>query len=230
MYRQPAAWRMLLDKLIVVLREYAAQQVNAGADAIQIFDSWAGRAQRRRLSRLRCAAGNEGAFVREVQASRRSCHLLRRRYNASLLPRPCARPAPTCSASIGAFRSTQQGGRSLDYALRGAGQSRSHSSLRRAGVDPPTRVHQILAHGPRTVQTPFFNLGHGIVHGTPVENVQAVVKFVREYSLLSPIPSRRSWEALVADFAVEPIQARLVKGTASAVRQQADEIQRGFSR
>ena len=26
MYRQPAAWRMLLDKLILVLREYAAQQ------------------------------------------------------------------------------------------------------------------------------------------------------------------------------------------------------------
>ncbi len=42
MYRQPAAWRMLLDKLIIVLREYAAQQVTAGADVIQIFDSWAG--------------------------------------------------------------------------------------------------------------------------------------------------------------------------------------------
>ena len=42
MYCQPDAWRRLLDKLSTVLREYARQQVAAGADVIQIFDSWAG--------------------------------------------------------------------------------------------------------------------------------------------------------------------------------------------
>ena len=42
MYREPSIWRLLLEKLASVLEEYAAQQVEAGADVIQIFDSWAG--------------------------------------------------------------------------------------------------------------------------------------------------------------------------------------------
>jgi uroporphyrinogen decarboxylase len=42
------------------------------------------------------------------------------------------------------------------------------------------RVHQILD---QAAGRPghIFNLGHGIVPETPVENVQAVVKFVREH-------------------------------------------------
>ena len=42
MYRDPSAWRMLLDKLVKVLEEYCRLQVQAGADVIQIFDSWVG--------------------------------------------------------------------------------------------------------------------------------------------------------------------------------------------
>jgi uroporphyrinogen decarboxylase len=47
------------------------------------------------------------------------------------------------------------------------------------------RVRQILAQaGGRPGH--IFNLGHGIVPGTPVENVQRVVQYVREFS---PAPS-----------------------------------------
>src|ERR1700728_1174586 len=38
MYRELSVWKLLLEKLASVLAEYAAQQVEAGADAIQIFD------------------------------------------------------------------------------------------------------------------------------------------------------------------------------------------------
>ncbi len=80
-----------------------------------------------------------------------------------------------------------EGWRSLDYACAVQGN-----------LDPITlfaepelirqRVHQILAQaGGRTGH--IFNLGHGIVPGTPVENVQAVVKFAREYSHPSPTTS-----------------------------------------
>ena len=40
MYLSPAAWDELMRKLVAVISEYAAQQVHAGADVVQIFDSW----------------------------------------------------------------------------------------------------------------------------------------------------------------------------------------------
>src|SRR5271154_2832438 len=42
MYSEPIAWMSLLDKLVGVLTEYCRLQVQAGADVIQIFDSWVG--------------------------------------------------------------------------------------------------------------------------------------------------------------------------------------------
>src|SRR5437762_3858854 len=42
MYAQPEAFDQLLGKLVSVTSEYAAAQVRAGADVIQVFDSWVG--------------------------------------------------------------------------------------------------------------------------------------------------------------------------------------------
>src|SRR5690348_4563703 len=42
MYNSPADWDELLAKLVAVTTAYSAEQVRAGADAIQIFDSWVG--------------------------------------------------------------------------------------------------------------------------------------------------------------------------------------------
>src|SRR5215467_11053354 len=42
MYTEPAAWQMLMRKLVEVLAGYSLDQVKAGADALQIFDSWVG--------------------------------------------------------------------------------------------------------------------------------------------------------------------------------------------
>lgn len=42
MYREPAAFGALMSDMTSVLAAYLARQVAAGADALQIFDSWAG--------------------------------------------------------------------------------------------------------------------------------------------------------------------------------------------
>ena len=42
MYRTPAVWHALLDRLSEQFARYVAAQVDAGADVIQVFDSWVG--------------------------------------------------------------------------------------------------------------------------------------------------------------------------------------------
>src|SRR6476620_11830078 len=42
MYNHPGEWDALMQKLVAVTAAYSAEQVKAGADALQIFDSWVG--------------------------------------------------------------------------------------------------------------------------------------------------------------------------------------------
>ncbi|MDA2910584.1 uroporphyrinogen decarboxylase [Nitrospiraceae bacterium AH_259_D15_M11_P09] len=42
MYREPEAWHRLMDKLARVVTNYLQLQIQAGAQAIQLFDSWVG--------------------------------------------------------------------------------------------------------------------------------------------------------------------------------------------
>jgi uroporphyrinogen decarboxylase len=42
MYREPAVWHALLERLADGFAAYVGAQVDAGADVIQLFDSWAG--------------------------------------------------------------------------------------------------------------------------------------------------------------------------------------------
>jgi uroporphyrinogen decarboxylase len=42
MYREPRTWHALLDKLAVVVGNYLAAQGRAGAEVVQLFDSWVG--------------------------------------------------------------------------------------------------------------------------------------------------------------------------------------------
>src|SRR5438067_10858541 len=42
MYRSPQLWNDLMEKLVRVLAEYSTEQMRAGADVVQVFDSWVG--------------------------------------------------------------------------------------------------------------------------------------------------------------------------------------------
>jgi uroporphyrinogen decarboxylase len=42
MYREPAAWHELMERLSAMIAVYLRAQVDAGADVVQLFDSWVG--------------------------------------------------------------------------------------------------------------------------------------------------------------------------------------------
>ena len=42
MYREPAAWHDLMERLSTMVVAYLRAQVEAGADVVQLFDSWVG--------------------------------------------------------------------------------------------------------------------------------------------------------------------------------------------
>jgi uroporphyrinogen decarboxylase len=176
MYRDPTAWGGLLDKLVVVLSEYCRLQVQAGADVIQIFDSWVGSLS---LSDYRDYAFEASKrLVRAVQAMGVPV-IYFGVETAGLL----AQMAQTGADVIGLdWRQP------LDEGWRSVGATHAVQG----NLDPITlfapveilemRVKEVLRlAGGRAGH--IFNLGHGIVPGTPVENVQAVVKMVHEFRL-----------------------------------------------
>jgi uroporphyrinogen decarboxylase len=178
MYRDDLSWRLLLDKLVTVLTEYCRLQVLAGADVIQIFDSWVGALSLTDYREYAFEASKR--LVRAVQAMGVPV-IYFGVETAGLL---------TEMASTGADVIGLDWRQPLDEGWKSVG----HGHAVQGNLDPITlfapldviekRVHEILRlanGGPGHI----FNLGHGIVPTTPVENVQAVVKMVRDFRLES---------------------------------------------
>jgi uroporphyrinogen decarboxylase len=174
MYGEETLWRRLMGKIVDVLAPFASLQVSAGARAIQVFDSWAG------------ALGPDD-YVRFAAP-----------YSRALIERIRATGVPVIHFGTGAsgfFRELHAAGgdvMGVDWRINidQAWMDISYRSAIQGNLDPVAlfaplpelkmRVTELLK---RTGSRPghIFNLGHGILPETPVENVKAVVQMVREF-------------------------------------------------
>ncbi len=175
MYSEPDTWRRLMEKLVEALIPYVANQVARGAEVIQVFDSWVG-------------ALGPSDYERHVLPHSR---LLIRAIQSTGVP-----VIHFSTGGSGYLPLLQRAGGEvlgLDWRvhLDEAWSSIHHEAAVQGNLDPAalfaplpelrTRVEDILR---RAGNRPgfIFNLGHGILPETPVENVKAVVEMVREYS------------------------------------------------
>jgi uroporphyrinogen decarboxylase len=175
MYSAPAAWNELMKKLVAVTAEYSAEQVRAGADAIQIFDSWVGclSVEDYRHYVLPHATDlvkrlqKTGAPVIYFGTDSSTLLPSMQETGADVIGLDWRIPLDTGWQSLG-FKGAVQG--NLDPVLLFTDwkelKKRAEDILRRASGRP--------GH--------IFNLGHGILPETPVDNVKALSDYIREHS------------------------------------------------
>lgn len=174
MYREPGAFDRLLEKLATVAADYLRKQVAAGAQAVQLFDSWAGA-------------------------------LAPADYEARVLPH--SRSVFEATADLGVPRihfGTQSAGLlelmaaaapdavSLDWRVRlDEGWRRvGHDKAIQGNLDPALLLAppEVLREQARAILAMgsgrpghIFNLGHGVLPETPLENLQVLVETVHEW-------------------------------------------------
>jgi uroporphyrinogen decarboxylase len=175
-YRDPDAFSRLIDILTATSIEYLSGQILAGADVVQIFDSWAGSLPVDQLERWVIAPTR--LMVQTLNARHPDVPVIGFPRAAGVhVPQyvdetgvdgigcDATMPLPELKERIADLGVVLQG--NLDPLLLVVG-----------GRAMEERIHQILS---ETTGAPFvFNLGHGIVPQTPPEHVARLVEIVRE--------------------------------------------------
>jgi uroporphyrinogen decarboxylase len=174
MFSQPQAWEKLMEKLVAVQADYLLQQAKAGAQVLQVFDSWVGLAL------------SKADYLEYVKP-----------YNTKLFDLLGAAKVPVINFSNGAFGYIDEvaacGGDviGVDWRMPLGAYWKKFGYERpiMGNLDPIAllapweqlrrKTDQVLQ---QAVDQPghIFNLGHGILPSTPVENVRRLVEYVHE--------------------------------------------------
>ena len=174
-YEAPDLFARLIDLLVECTIAYLSAQITAGAEVLQIFDSWSGalaEPERRRWSLEPLTR-----ITRRLKALHPQVPIILFPRGAGLLYGDFARLSGAAALSL-------DSGLPLGWA---AGELQPHLALQ-GNLDPilllaggealdreTDRILEILGRGPFV-----FNLGHGILPETPIANVERLVERVRK--------------------------------------------------
>ncbi|WP_227010105.1 uroporphyrinogen decarboxylase [Pelagibius marinus] len=170
-YGDPAAMQRLIDLLVAATGDYLIAQIDAGAEALQIFDSWAGVWPEAHLRRW-CLEPAK-ALVKRLKTERPGVPVI-------LFPRGAGVLYETYAAESGADAL----GLDTTVPLAWARETLQSKVCLQGNLDPLLLVAggESLRSGVDTILRelgggPFvFNLGHGIVPQTPPEHVARLME------------------------------------------------------
>ncbi len=175
MFETPEIWAQLMDKVCATLIDYLKMQVKAGAQALQIFDSWVG-----------CLSPHD--YTKYVLP-----------YTKRVIDGLKDSGVPVINFSTGTStllpEVAKAGGDVISFdwriSLADAWKQIGYDRPIQGNLDPvllfaplpviKERVHDIMR---QAAGRPghIFNLGHGILQHTPVDHVKAVCDMVHEYN------------------------------------------------
>ena len=171
MYGEPKTWHTLCERLAGVVSEFLSAQIDAGVQAVQLFDSWVGSLSPKdyrefalpHSRQILSAVGGRGVPVIHFGTGTSTLLEAMREAGGDVVGVDWRIPLDEAWARIGFDRAIQG---NLDPTLLLGPIERllagAEDVLRRAGGRP--------GH--------VFNLGHGILPMTPVEHVQALARYV----------------------------------------------------
>jgi uroporphyrinogen decarboxylase len=174
--REPGGFDRMMDKLIAATAQHLSTQISAGVEVVQLFDTWAGIVAERDFDRL------------VIEPTRRIVEIVKRAHPDV--------PVIVFPRGIGDryrryFSETGVDALSIDTNIDPAVAARELQPLGtvQGNLDPKilvtggaaldaavTNILDTLGKGPFV-----FNLGHGVVPETPVENVARVAELIRAY-------------------------------------------------
>lgn len=175
MYSDPEAWNALMSKLAEVVRRYLRAQVEAGAQAIQVFDSWVGALGPQdyqeyiapHMRHILQDVQQTGVPVIHFGTGTATLLELQRDAGGTVIGVDWRLPLDEAHRRLGDGVALQG---NLDPLLLLAPWS---------VLEP--RVRDVVRRG-KGAAGHIFNLGHGIVPETPPEAVRRVVELVHEVS------------------------------------------------
>jgi len=169
-HRHPQELDALLEVLVDATARYLVMQANAGAQALKIFESWAEALPEDLFERI--VIGPHRAIVEKVRAAGVSVPFIGFPRGAGALVDNYAASVPVEGVALDVQASAAQGrrlqaqGKTIQGAL-------DNLLLRAGGKALDARVEALLeawGGGPY-----IFNLGHGVLPDTPIENIARVV-------------------------------------------------------
>ena len=175
-YSHPESFALLIDLLVEAVVDHLDYQIDAGVDAVQLFDSWAG------------VLPEEQLFGWSLEPMVRIAHAMRARHPKTPI---LAFPRAVGPAALMYRRPDAFAALSLDTGIGAhwaAKELQPHICVQ-GNLDPlmlvaggvamereATRILDKLGHG-----SFVFNLGHGVVPQTPPDHVAHLVDIVRNW-------------------------------------------------
>jgi uroporphyrinogen decarboxylase len=174
MYGHPDAWHRLCEKFAAVVADYLVAQIDAGVDAVQVFDSWVGAlspADYREFAmpHTRAIFAAIGGRVPSIHFGTGTSAMLDllREAGGDVIGADWRIPIDAAWERIGYDRGIQG---NLDPTLLLGPMQRMFAQAE----DILERVGGRPGH--------IFNLGHGLLPSTPVEHVQRLAQYVHSAS------------------------------------------------